>query len=616
MDSWKVTVNNIVSRCGFCAQRFVLWQDRVDHLAGHFKEGAQMSEWKGCRGLDPEVAAHVLNAMPPYLIGMESRTPNPFSATTRDPWYECLASAQGVFAGLDAEGKLDSEQAKNEASCRIEVLGNARSMASIASNNTRATCWEILTVRLGQYAKQQADKGITLTDEMLQCHARSIIYSTDDAWNQTAADNPEWLDLFKKAHGLDYIPSNVGGMGLQVPEDLEIYGDLGLRVPFSVQLASGAPLADRPAAVAENISHSSKERLEDLRKAGAAALQRSDTRPASRPMGTRKRIEELKSGRRTRYQSYSSLVLPKEKARQFATVTGPKLSSGVLGPTLNSTDYLAALDESGDQSVAPAMLSSMPETANSTSAFDTSLWDGDLPLPQQSESIIPSFYFGDQTLSSPGAQHSEPSQPSSNTSASQSLGHMPGHSNGRLDTAQETLFRDRALAELAPEQAAGLIELLAQYEQTSPSASTPSSSSTSQRQLPQQPPNPSFYTDEESMAALHQLNTDLMLQAKREAAQRVATQSLPVAAGLSALTSQESLNMNESEKRFATEGTYLPFNSQVPKDTLVDTNMDMDMNMDMDIDIDSALNSIDDFDFNAINFGDFEGADGADAMNL
>jgi len=61
-------------------------------------------------------------------------------------------------------------------------------------------------------------------------------YDSDDAWDQTPADNPEWLDLFKKAHGLDYIPTAVGGTGIQVPGDLETYTDLGLRIPFAVQL--------------------------------------------------------------------------------------------------------------------------------------------------------------------------------------------------------------------------------------------------------------------------------------------------------------------------------------------------------------------------------------------
>lgn len=73
-------------------------------------------------------------------------------------------------------------------------------------NQPNATCWEILTLRLGRFARQHVEKhgAGTVSDEMLQTEARSILYGEpDDPWNQTAADNPEWLSLFKKAHGLD-----------------------------------------------------------------------------------------------------------------------------------------------------------------------------------------------------------------------------------------------------------------------------------------------------------------------------------------------------------------------------------------------------------------------------
>jgi len=217
MEAWKSVASNINSRCGFCAQRFTVWQDRVDHLTAHFKAGAKMSQWKGCRGLDPAVAAQVTNAMPPYLIGIEAVSPNPFSATNRNHSNTHAREVAGR-AGMQEDVPL-------VASCNDN------------DNGTKATCWEILTVRLGKFANEMAGKGIVLTDEMLQSHARKVLYGSDDSWNQTAADNPEWLDLFKKAHGLDFIPSAVGGEGFQIPEDLETYGDLGLRIPFSVQLA-------------------------------------------------------------------------------------------------------------------------------------------------------------------------------------------------------------------------------------------------------------------------------------------------------------------------------------------------------------------------------------------
>ncbi|KAI7507443.1 hypothetical protein KC347_g6890 [Hortaea werneckii] len=212
MEKWKFTAVKINSRCGFCGQRFSVWQERVDHLTAHFKAGARMKEWKGCRGLDPAVAAQVTNAMPPYLIGIEAVSAIPFSATNRATW--------------------------DQTSPDDHVCPTSTRKASEEGNGleSKATCWEILTVRLGKYANEMSHKGVVLTDEMLQRQARKLLYEDDDAWNQTAADNPEWLDLFKKAHGLDYIPSTIGGSGQQIPEDLETYGDLGLRIPFTVQL--------------------------------------------------------------------------------------------------------------------------------------------------------------------------------------------------------------------------------------------------------------------------------------------------------------------------------------------------------------------------------------------
>lgn len=213
-ESWRSVTNNINSRCGFCAARFTTWTDRVDHITAHFKAGLKMIEWKGCRGLDPSVAAQVTNAMPPYLIGMESVSPVPFRASNRGSGHE--------FVGLDQGDSLDNAAFILEAECGV--------------GGSKVTTWEILTVKLGKYVKDQSEKGVVLTDEMLQSAARKALYGSDDSWNQTCADNAEWLDLFKKAHGLKFIPTTVGGRGEQIPEDLETYGDLGLRIPFAIQL--------------------------------------------------------------------------------------------------------------------------------------------------------------------------------------------------------------------------------------------------------------------------------------------------------------------------------------------------------------------------------------------
>jgi len=75
-----------------------------------------------------------------------------------------------------------------------------------------ATCWEILTLRLGRFAREHITKhgAGSVTDEMLQNESRRILYGDDDPWNQTSADNPEWLSLFKKAHGIDTQASAQG----------------------------------------------------------------------------------------------------------------------------------------------------------------------------------------------------------------------------------------------------------------------------------------------------------------------------------------------------------------------------------------------------------------------
>ena len=79
----------------------------------------------------------------------------------------------------------------------------------------------------------------------------------------TSADNPEWLDLFKRAHAPDYIPTEVSGIGMNIPEDLEIYTDLGIRIPFSVQVARGMSIDTITSATAKARSMSTGSNLSD-----------------------------------------------------------------------------------------------------------------------------------------------------------------------------------------------------------------------------------------------------------------------------------------------------------------------------------------------------------------
>ncbi|KIH90179.1 homeobox and c2h2 transcription factor [Sporothrix brasiliensis 5110] len=58
-----------------------------------------------------------------------------------------------------------------------------------------------LEAELADFVRLRREAGdVTLDDATLQRQARLIIYELDDGWNQTAADDPQWLDAFKSRH--------------------------------------------------------------------------------------------------------------------------------------------------------------------------------------------------------------------------------------------------------------------------------------------------------------------------------------------------------------------------------------------------------------------------------
>jgi hypothetical protein len=168
---WKSEVTQINSRCGFCSETFTLWADRNDHLAAHYRQGTQIKEWKGCRGLDPAVVLAVDNAMPPYLIGTESTGIYPFSASR----------CKGPSREDGSHGVHDTFQ---------------------SAETTQPTPFEQLTEHLIRFVREQQQAASPITDESIQREARLFIYGDDDPWNQTAADSPDWLNFFKDGMGL------------------------------------------------------------------------------------------------------------------------------------------------------------------------------------------------------------------------------------------------------------------------------------------------------------------------------------------------------------------------------------------------------------------------------
>jgi Homeobox KN domain len=240
MDSWKSEATYIRCRCGFCGEEFTSWTERCDHLAKHFRSGAKMRDWKGCRGFDENVATLVKNAMPAYLIWQESNSMVPFSASNEGTQQAAASSDMtNLESDLATESYLEQLSDWNRTiDCSGDLVpvdnalqpdlwtispeliqsGGIDYTGNLLANRPRiSTCWEILTIRLGLFVKEKLQAGILPTDGMLQRQARWILYESDDNWNQTAADNPEWLELFKKAHGL---PSTSTDSRVDMMEDL------------------------------------------------------------------------------------------------------------------------------------------------------------------------------------------------------------------------------------------------------------------------------------------------------------------------------------------------------------------------------------------------------------
>ncbi|RAK98102.1 uncharacterized protein BO80DRAFT_413167 [Aspergillus ibericus CBS 121593] len=186
MDSWKSTLREHKSRSGFCSANFSTWDERFAHLAEHFKAGANMWHWQGDWGFEPAVQNRVANAMPPYLIGQERLTMNPFTAA--------------------ATNDLEHSTEINEPALRYQDDANS---------------WRRLQQELTAYIQQQLTVGNVPTDLMLQDHARVVIYGCDDPWNQTCADNPVWLSILKRDNGIETMPDSeliqLDNLGMQPP---------------------------------------------------------------------------------------------------------------------------------------------------------------------------------------------------------------------------------------------------------------------------------------------------------------------------------------------------------------------------------------------------------------
>ena len=166
MDEWREAKSHLASRCGFCNSHFTTWEERVDHLADHFRNGADMVQWKGDWGFEPAVQAMIENAIPPYLIGQEQKTP--------DPWKT---------SGLIEE----------DVSMTTDVPNGLHRYVSLREH-------------LIAYLREKMAAGQHPSDEEIQDEGRRMAYGTNDRWNLTYADDQVWLDVVKREAGLGLDP--------------------------------------------------------------------------------------------------------------------------------------------------------------------------------------------------------------------------------------------------------------------------------------------------------------------------------------------------------------------------------------------------------------------------
>ncbi|KAH0184057.1 hypothetical protein KCU99_g5322, partial [Aureobasidium melanogenum] len=189
IDDWKTQGPNITSRCGFCSRRMTNWDERIEHLSGHFRAGRTMKDWRGDHEFEPEIAAKVTNAIPPYLIGDETETLVPFSSTS----HVVRDHVAQISSRLTAMPSEPSEP--------TSPLPLTPEMEVLSTQTNNLTLNEMVIFHLGRYGRQQLSLGITPTDEMFQNEARRLLYDSEDPWNQSLVDNPEWLAAFRLLHG-------------------------------------------------------------------------------------------------------------------------------------------------------------------------------------------------------------------------------------------------------------------------------------------------------------------------------------------------------------------------------------------------------------------------------
>lgn len=173
-----------------------------------------MRDWKGGHGFDEAISARLTNALPPYYLATEAQSLIPFSATSaesKDHFTQVIARmGSGLQEPFSTSGPMapltEQEPLQNAPFESLDVEDPTTATPALISSRamTASAFADILASHLVRFSlefKQQL--GVLPTDDQLQREARQALYSSDDPWNQTIADSPQWLMEFREKNGLN-----------------------------------------------------------------------------------------------------------------------------------------------------------------------------------------------------------------------------------------------------------------------------------------------------------------------------------------------------------------------------------------------------------------------------
>ncbi|CAM1511239.1 Fc.00g087520.m01.CDS01 [Cosmosporella sp. VM-42] len=159
-------------------------------------------------------------------------------------------------------------------SMRRSTLSTISGLAFTKSTTKSPNCYRRLAKELGRYVASTMSANNpnqhVPTDAELQHQARWILYDDDDPWNQTAADNAEWLQRFKRDVGI----IKEAGPGLPEGNAWAVeQGGTGFAPPYAYPKAPIAPFNDdiqihlrdgsKPFPAGQSVANSYVENLRD-----------------------------------------------------------------------------------------------------------------------------------------------------------------------------------------------------------------------------------------------------------------------------------------------------------------------------------------------------------------